>query len=414
MTAPEMMELLGRRQLGAMCLVAGTCIGSGTMALPLFLAQVGWLPSIGLMAGIWALVYYTSLVNVELNLQAQRGQPLGELAQRFSGPLAGLIGTMCLKLLSYALLTAYVYLGANVFGELLGGTAQEGAWGQGKWILAVAAGAAGVLMLPLRLVDYVNRVLFVGLIGVFGFLMFGLARTVDISKLPLMGPQVGSLKAWCTILPVVFTSFGFQVIFHTLTNYCKQEPRALKRVFFWGSLTPVAIYTLWTFGALSVLAHKQPEFYAQMAQGQVDAGQMVRALSNSTHWGPLQTVVWITTLLAIGTSLLGVGLGLTDALQPIIVSRLSARPFIKKLIALLVALLPAAAIAHWVPNAFVAFFAFAGMVLAVIAVLLPLYLLPKTPKRPFAYKALHSRWLRMAALLGGLIVFASEWIRLLL
>lgn len=407
------MGVVAKRHLGAVMLVAGTCIGSGTIALPLFLAQVGLLPSLAVMIITWWLAYYTAFVNLELNLQAGKGLPLGDLARRFSGPVAQGVGTLSLGLLSYALLTAYLDLGASVVQELLGGLPFKAALGGKPLIVLLALGVGGMLMLPMRRIDYLNRCLFIGLVLMFGVLMWGLSSVADFLKTPLWGPHTSSLKAWCRILPVVFTSFGFQVIFHTMTEYCQKNSRTLKNVFFWGSLIPAVTYVVWTLGAMSVLASTQPAFYEKMQHGAVSAAEMIRALSQASDWPGLQGVIWCTTLLAILTSLLGVAIGLRDSLgMPI--KRLIKNEKRQELAALLVAILPSAVLALWVPNAFVFFFSFAGTILALIAVLLPFYLLLRTPRRPFYYEeALSSPFSIVLSVGLALLIFASELLRVL-
>lgn len=107
------------KQLGAILLVAGTCIGSGMIALPMVLAKLGLVPSLLLMAAIWFIMYYTSLINLELNLQAGQGLSLGRLGRHFSGRTAEWIGTVSLKLLSYSLLAVFIYGGSSILQELM-------------------------------------------------------------------------------------------------------------------------------------------------------------------------------------------------------------------------------------------------------------------------------------------------------
>jgi len=52
------------KKMGAILLIAGTCIGSGMIALPLVLAKIGLVPSILIMLLIWFIMHYTSLVNL--------------------------------------------------------------------------------------------------------------------------------------------------------------------------------------------------------------------------------------------------------------------------------------------------------------------------------------------------------------
>ena len=42
------------------------------------------------------------------------------------------------------------------------------------------------------------------------------------------------LKDIASIIFVVFTSFGYQVVFHTLRDYCGNDVKMLKNAFFYG------------------------------------------------------------------------------------------------------------------------------------------------------------------------------------
>src|ERR1700722_3551919 len=107
-----------QKNIGSILLVAGTCIGSGMIALPMVLAKLGLICSILLMLLIWFIMYYTSLINLELNLQAGRGLSLGALGRLFSGRTAELIGIISLKLLSYSLLAVFLYGGSSILQKL--------------------------------------------------------------------------------------------------------------------------------------------------------------------------------------------------------------------------------------------------------------------------------------------------------
>ena len=96
------------------CLVAGTSVGAGMIALPMALCKIGILPTIILILGVWFFMYISGILGIELNLRAGRGLPLGKLARLYSGPIASSIGTISLILLIYALLCAYLYGGASI------------------------------------------------------------------------------------------------------------------------------------------------------------------------------------------------------------------------------------------------------------------------------------------------------------
>lgn len=381
-----------QKRIGALLLVAGTCIGSGMIALPMVLVQIGIIPSILLMLTIWFVMYYTSLINLELNLQAGRGLSLGALGRLFSGRGAEFIGTISLKLLSYSLLAVFIYGGSSILQELTGYSFE-------KVALCYAVVAAALLLLPIKWIDHVNRVLFIGLLGVVGILIAGLAITIAWTDLPLFSDHYNDPWVWLPLIPVVFTSFGFQVIFHTLTNYCKKDAKMLKQAFYWGSLVPAIVYILWTCCILSVVYHDNPQFYAQMGEGKAEVGTLIQVLSHIAKWQSVQILVWWISLLAIATSVLGVGVGLCDSLKAMRANRV---------VASILTILPAYLVVIYVPNAFIAVLGFAGMILAVIAVLLPAYLLWQSKKVNYHYPELKKKWLIYFSIGVAVIVIAGE------
>lgn len=394
------------KQTGAVLLVAGTCIGSGMIALPMVLAKIGLIPSILLMVAIWFVMYYTSLLNLELNLQAGHGFPLGALGKHFSGRTAELIGTISLKLLSYSLLAVFIYGGSSILQELIvSKTSIEYPF---SYIATFYAFVAIVfLLLPIKLIDYCNRFLFVGLIAVVAILLGGLAATINWSELPLFSSQYSNLSVWAALIPVVFTSFGFQVIFHTLTNYCNKNVNVLKQAFFWGSLIPAIVYIIWTCSILTAVYQDNSQFYEQMISGKAEIGELIQVLSGIAKWQSVQLLVWWISLLAIATSVLGVGVGLCDALKGILVKKVP-NVAMRNILAAVIAILPAYLVAIYVPNAFITILGFAGMILAVIAVLLPAYLFWQIKTEKFYYSELNNKSLIHLSVAVAVVVIACE------
>jgi tyrosine-specific transport protein len=397
-----------QKQLGSILLIAGTCIGSGMIALPMVLVKIGLIPSIILMLSIWAIMYYSSLINLELNLQAGEGLSLGSLAQRFSGPIAEAIGIISLKLLSYALLAAYIYGGSSIIEKLLGGHNNT------MQITSLyALTAIALLLLPIHLVDYINRILFLGLLGIVAILIAGLASMINWAHVPLFAPYSMNINTYAELIPVVFTSFGFQVIFHTLTNYCNKDATMLKKAFLFGSLIPAVVYSFWICGVLSAVYNKSPLFYEQMVHAHIDVGDLIKELSCIAQWQSLQLLVWWVSLLAIATSVIGVGIGLCDSLKTMLIPYIN-HPLLRTCIASIITIAPAYVIALLVPNAFISVLGFAGMILAVIALLLPIYLLYKANITQFYYPELRKKYLLIGSAIAGLVIIACEVINMVM
>lgn len=398
-----------QKQIGAILLVAGTCIGSGMIALPIVLSKIGLVPSILLMLVIWGVMYYSSLISLEINLKAGKGLALGELGQLFSGSVAKWIGSISLALLCYALLAVFLYGGASIFQKLL----IDSSLSFSQLVLTYASVTFCVLILPVRMVDYCNRILFMLMIAVIVCLIVGLGSMIDYSDLPLFSAQANEFSAWRLLIPVVFTSFGFQVIFHIMTDFCDKNVKMLKQAFFWGSMIPAVVYIIWTVCVLSVVYHENRQFYHLMLMGDADIGDLIEVLSAVAKWPAVQVLIWWISSLAILTSVVGVGLGLCASLQqtlkPIILS-----PRLRQMSAALLTVLPAYIVASIVPGAFTSVLGFAGIILVIIAILMPTYLLYKVGISKPYYRELKRKYLLMICVGLGVLVILCEIMNILL
>jgi tyrosine-specific transport protein len=405
------MKKISKRKTGAILLVAGTCIGSGMIALPLVLAKLGIALSVSIMLIIWFVMYFTSLINLELNLQAGHGLTLGALGRYFSGKTAESLGVLFLKLLSYSLLAVFIYGGSSIIKELIEFySAKSFSFNEIATLYTVVL--TTLLLLPIKAIDYLNRVLFVGLIAIVAILIIGLMFSIDWTNLPLFSDHYTEVSTWTALLPVVFTSFGFQVIFHTLTNYCEKDAKMLKQAFFWGSLIPAIVYILWTCSVLSAVFQNNPTFYEIMASGNAEIGELIQVLSGISNQQAVQLLVWLVSLLAITTSVLGVGVGLFDAIK-VMTAKLIPNTIMHNVTASLLTALPAYIVVILVPNAFITVLGFAGMILAVIAILLPVYLFSTHKiKKHYHYPELNKKLLIYFSVFVGMVVIASELLNL--
>ncbi len=392
------------KQMGAIMLVSGTCIGSGMIALPMMLSKLGIIPSIALIITLWSVIYYTCLVNIELNLQAGRGLDLGSLGKKFSGNIAHIIGTGSYKILSYALLAVYLYGGSSVIKTMLSSYGHELHFNNIAFMYALTA--IILFILPLKYIDYINRLLFVGLMTIIAILVIGLLSIINWNNLPLFADQYQDILTWRILIPVTFTCFGFQVIFHTLTNYCNKNPIMLKRTFFWGSLIPVIIYIIWTSSVLSAVYQNSPSFYLQMVNGEIEVGDLVSALSHISKNSFVQMLVWWISILAIVTSVLGVGLALCDTIKEMLPSNINHH--LRNILSAVITVSPAYLVTILIPNAFLAALGFAGMILVIIAILLPIYLISRIKGKKFHYPELNYKWLLAISVMMGCGIIICE------
>jgi tyrosine-specific transport protein len=363
------------KTIGSTCMVAGTAIGAGMIALPMTLAKLGFLATGGLMAITWLIVYYSALLGTELTLRVGENVTLSEIARRLSGRGAEILAIGCIMILSYALLAAYLYGGSSISNSLLLATL-------GRTIpLAFLIKAAAlflliVLTLGIRWIDYLNRLMFFALIGLLIVTIVGLSQGINLATIPPLTPQTFNLATWTIALPIIFTSFGFQMMIPAISGYLNRDSIRIKRAFFWGSLIPVVVYLTWTLSTLGTLTTNHSSLFDKVVSESIDVGEFVQMLSATTTWDHLQLLIWGVSFFAIITSAFGVALGLIDVWQKLLPTTIKGWP--RQMIIAFITVIPPFSSALLTPGAFIKALGFAGMILVVIAIILPTYLIYKS------------------------------------
>lgn len=385
-------------------LVAGMCIGGGTIAIPMVLAKLGIIPSAIITLLVWFLNYYPSLAGMELNLRSERGLSLGALGRIFSGRGAQIVGEISVKVLSYAALTMYLCGSASILQKLLEVYFQcEIAIEIIETVIAVFG--AILFFFPFKIVSSVNNVMFAGFIGIFIVLLGTMLQFVNCSNMPwIVNPTIKDVMSVC---PVIFASFGYQLILHTLRDYNGRNAVSIKRSIFIGSFVPALIYIIWPATALNVISNSNPEFFAQLIAGKIEVGNFVKELANISSISNFQVLVWWMSILAILTSYVGVGVGLAESMNMTFekhVKSVSAR----KVLSALTVIAPAYLVAVLVPNAFIKILGFVGAMVATIGVLVPTYLIFKAGIEKRYFKEL-KKWPLIACAAGAICIVLAEF-----
>ena len=285
-----------RKNIGPIMLVAGTAIGSGMLALPLVLAQLGLITSVVFMLFMAIFTYYSAIINIELHLQLDKpAYSFGKLAEHYAGPKAAFIGHASFTLLSYSLMAVFIYGGSSVIENLL--FDQDISFEFSIIATIYALGAIFILSLPIRAVDYVNRILFFALLAVILAFILGMYVTIDYQAIPTEHADL--MKAWSLAIPVVFTSFGYQGSIPAIINYCRRDSKDLKDIFFWGSLLPAIIYIIWTSSVLLVIYQNNHAFYQLIISGDIEVGLMIKELVRISGHYYIETITWWIAIIAI-------------------------------------------------------------------------------------------------------------------
>lgn len=399
---------------GSTLLLAGTAIGAGMIALPMTLSKVGLLPGMIALLVIWASVYYSALTTADLNFRAGQPSSINSLARLFQGRKAEWICKICMLLLTYSLMVAYLSGGSSIIESLLQSAADNNITSQvpayDTILITFTIFLFTILISKTKLIDSINRVLFFGLLASLAIVIIGIGTHLHLDNLPWIGEKVGEPSSWFLLLPVVFTSFGFQLTIPSIIEYLGIAPQDVRKSLFWGSLIPVIVYCIWSLFTLGIIYQSAPLHYQQLAQDGKEVGHFIDVISHVTQWSGLRVMSWIISILALVTSAIGVGLGIKSFWG----EKLSTMGrFRNPLIGLLVVILPYL-ISHIMKDAFLQALAFAGMILVTLSILIPVYFL-FTSDRLFhkaSYTILNNIPLRIIVFLFGLSIFVCEIINL--
>lgn len=386
-----------KKQFAATFLLAGTAIGSGMISLPMVLAKFGIMTTCLIMITFAALTYLTALIRSDLNLNLCAAATLKEAGCAFGCKWTGISGNFLLVLLHFALMAAYLFGFSSILCSLLGNTFSH------SGIIALSAiGIASAFLFAVHFIIHINKFLFISMFLIFIMLVIGLFFETPITFIPECAANI-KLNEWSTLIPIIFTSFGFQGSIHSMTKFCNNDRQMIKKACLWGSIIPAIVYIIWTTAILLVIANTDTHFFQLMIGGKANnVGELVTVLSKAASSQSVQIIVWAVSTLAILTSVLGVGLALID------IFRQEWENISKYKIVSLVVFAPAI-VSMLVPNAFIRILNFSGIILALIAIVIPVIISLKMQKLETMTKCsllLKNKFVIFGVLICGLVIIA--------
>ena len=381
------------KQITSILLIAGTCIGAGMFALPLTFAKIGIIPTIVVIVSTWLFIYYSSLVNLELNLHCKNDSHVKSLSEEFSGKKARIFETINLKLISYSALTAYIYGCSSILEKLIGSDVSLSIIATGLTAFTVI-----LFLFDTHIISKINNIAFIISIALFFTIILRILTCIDFSNIPLTGNI--SFHAISTTLSVVFLSLSYQIIFYAIRDYCNNDINMIKKAYLWGSIVPMIVYTLWTCGALSIIYNKNIGFYNSI-DNNTDVGDFIEELSKHLQFAKLQVLVYVISIFTIFTSIIGVGLSLKKNISNILNIENKKKC---NIMSTLITILPPYIVSIIIPNAFIMLLKFASVFLMNISIFLPAYLYFKANiKQPYI-KILNKQLLIFCVFIGIVIL----------
>lgn len=346
--------------LGSALLVAGTSVGAGMLALPLVTAATGFWTGILLMLLMGGLSCYGGLLIAEACRAVPEAENLHGVIGRLLGGAGQLVAILAMLFLYYSLSAAYINAGASQLIAWLGSLGYQLAFWEAATLVAFSI--ALIVVIGTVAVDYVNRSMFLLMLALLLFIMTLLLPEASMSHLTL---EHSSASAMLAALPVLYTSFGYHCAVPTVVRYVEGKPRKFCLALIIGSSLPFVTYLLWQVAINGTLSSA----LIGKLNGEPDAvPRLIANIGTVTQFSNFNHLISMFTACALGTSFLGVALGLFDYLHE--VGRRGSDFWGRVQTVLLTLLLPLG-IAILSPGSFVTALGYAAIALVVIAVFIP-------------------------------------------
>ncbi|MDO8953515.1 MAG: aromatic amino acid transport family protein [Gammaproteobacteria bacterium] len=406
------MKLSFYKILGCILIVTGTAIGAGMLAIPLVTAEVGFKYSALMLIGCWAVMTFTALLILEVNLAFDKSASFSSMSLQTLGKAGQCVTWVSFLLLLYALTAAYITGGTSLLGYLLKtlDLPHVPDW-VNSLVFTVVLGS--FVILGTHAVDYLNRFLMSikSLVLVMLIIVLLPHASLPLLLTPSHGPHYLLIA-----LPILITSFGFHIVIPSVRQYLGCDPKLLRRVILIGSTIPLFIYLLWDFGILGIIPADGASSFATIQQQQSSIGGMLGMLENILHHPIVSASANAFSNIAITTSFLGVALGLYDfIIDGFSLNKLTVKG--KSQATALTFVLPIC-FALFYPQGFILALNYASMFVVILLIIMPVLMVYflRRKNQPQVYRVAVGNGILGLCLLAGIsllileIVIAVGWL----
>jgi tyrosine-specific transport protein len=293
------------RLWGAILLIAGTTVGGGMLALPVETARAGFWPSLILLLISCLFMMATGLLLAEVSLWMEEGAHMMSMASRLLGTPGKILCALLYLFMAYASLVAYTAGGGSILHNATRLVSQNPlSRPEACTYFALIFGAA--VLLGARFIGRINAILVVGMVAAY----IGL---VDVG-FTAVRPDLLGRASWSDSLmglPLILTTFSYQMIVPSLTPYLNRDPKSLRLAIIIGILIPFIVYAIWQWIILGTVPLEGVNGLEEAYNHGLTAIEPLRAYVGHQKLSLLSEYF---AFFAIVTSYLGIALGLFDFL----------------------------------------------------------------------------------------------------
>lgn len=351
------------KTLGAVFLIAGTAIGAGMLGIPVATGASGfWAASI-LMLSIFTFMIATLFLLIEaLYFCPNPSTNLIGLCRKLSGGVTESIAWLLFLSLMYIASASYI-IGS---GEIISGSIEALQEYTIACSIAFAVFFSAIAFFKMSWVDWLNRILVLGLILAFGLLVFTSTPHIQLSSFSDGKPLLA-----ITAIPTVLTAFTSHIILPSMRDYLDNNLTKVKKSIMIGCGIPLLFYLIWEFVIIGLLPITG-EYSLTELMGKPDNLKLMIEFLYETHkLSNFSALVALFSFFAISTSFWGVMISLRDFID----DGLNLQRFKHhKLYSILLAFLPPVLLVLFFPSGFSTFLHYAGIIILFLYAFLPIYL----------------------------------------
>lgn len=391
--------------LGSTLILTGTAFGAGMLALPMISAAASLIPALILLIAIWAVMLFTGLLTLEINLAfpAYRNN-FSTMSYATLGVAGQVIAWIACLALLYSLTAAYIAGGTSLLSVTISSLLKTKF---SEWVYAVlfVLILGGAVFWSARAVDIFNR----AFISIKGFLLLAaLILLMPHINLHTFTRAPGSVKYVWACAPIFLCAFGFHPTIPSLTNYIGANPKILKRVIFFGALIPLLVYIAWLIVVLGIIPLTGKYSFMMLAEKHGSVGEFMHFLILIAQNKWLTASINGFSNVAMTTSFLGVTLGLFDFIADAF-RRVNTR--VGRVQTALLTFIPPLIFALFYPKGFVIALGYAAIFGAILVIILPslmVYKLRKSTKLSSPYRMFGGTFLLVVAIMAGSIIIVLQ------
>jgi len=391
--------------IGSTLILTGTAFGAGMLALPMVSAATGLIPALILLVAIWAVMLFTGLLTLEINLAFPVYRNNFSTMSRATLGIVGQViaWVACLALL-YSLTAAYITGDASLLSVGINSVLKIKL---SEWIYAVlfVLILGGAVFWSAHAVDILNR----AFISIKGFLLLAaLILLMPHINLHTFARAPGSVKYVWACAPIFLCAFGFHPTIPSLTNYIGLKPKTLKWIIILGAAIPLLIYIVWLVVVLGIIPLTGQHSFVTLAKKHGSVGEFMHLLILIAHNKWLTTSVNGFSNVAMTTSFLGVTLGLFDFIADAF-RRVNTR--IGRAQTALLTFIPPLIFALFYPKGFVIALGYAAIFGAILVVILPslmVYKLRRSTQLSSPYRVFGGTFLLVVAIIAGSAIIVLQ------